>query len=45
MHSPSYPHYAGIHLHPKDTGGSLLEFNWQDGWDAPERPYHPAPSL
>jgi hypothetical protein len=32
--------YRGLQLHPRDTGGTLLEINWSRGWEAGA--YHPA---
>jgi len=32
--------YRGLQLHPRDTGGPLLEINWSAGWEAGA--YHPA---
>jgi hypothetical protein len=38
----NYPdEYRGLQLHPKDTGGTLLEINWSPG-GALDGPYHPA---
>ncbi len=34
--------YRGLQLHPRDTGGSLLEINWTAGGQAVGGPYHPA---
>jgi hypothetical protein len=42
VNSPTYDHYAGIHLHPADTGGAILEFNRDVGGDDPWGSYHPA---
>lgn len=42
VNSPTYEHYAGIHLHPADTGGAILEFNRDVGGDDPWGSYHPA---
>jgi hypothetical protein len=37
-----YPgEYRGLQLHPRDTGGTLLEINWTPG-GAPDGAYHPA---
>jgi hypothetical protein len=33
--------YRGLQLHPRDTGGALLEINWSAG-AALDGPYHPA---
>lgn len=32
--------YQGLQLHPRDTGGTLLEINWSLGWERGS--YHPA---
>lgn len=42
VNSPTYEHYSGIHLHPADTGGAILEFNRDVGGDDPWGSYHPA---
>jgi hypothetical protein len=42
VNRPTYEHYRGIHLHPADTGGALLEFNRDVGGDDPMGSYHPA---
>jgi catechol 2,3-dioxygenase-like lactoylglutathione lyase family enzyme len=42
VHAPTYPEYRGLHLHPKDTGGALLELNHHVGGESPTGPYHPA---
>ncbi len=34
--------YRGLQLHPRDTGGTLLEINWTPGGEALHGPYHPA---
>ena len=34
--------YFGVQLHPKDTGGAMLEFNSTVGGEDPEGPYGPA---
>ncbi len=34
--------YRGLQLHPRGTGGTLLEINWTPGGDALDGPYHPA---
>ena len=34
--------YRGLQLHPRDTGGALLEINWTLGGAALDGPYHPA---
>ena len=34
--------YRGLQLHPRDTGGTLLEINWTPGGQALDGPYHPA---
>ena len=36
------PEYQGMQLHPRDTGGSFLEIDWQGGGDAPDGPWWPA---
>ncbi len=36
------PEYQGMQLHPRDTGGSFLEIDWQRGGDAPDGPWWPA---
>jgi hypothetical protein len=38
----AYQEYTGIQLHPRDTGGSFLEFNHTAGGAALDGPYHPA---
>jgi hypothetical protein len=38
----AYSSYTGIQLHPRDTGGSFLEFNHTAGGAALDGPYHPA---
>jgi catechol 2,3-dioxygenase-like lactoylglutathione lyase family enzyme len=42
VNNPTYEHYSGIHLHPADTGGAILEFNRDVGGDDPWGSYHPA---
>jgi len=37
-----YGDYLGIQLHPRDTGGSMLETSWSAGGEAPDGPWHPA---
>ena len=37
-----YETYTGIQLHPRDTGGALLEFNHTTGGASLDGPYHPA---
>ena len=37
-----YETYTGIQLHPRDTGGSMLEFNHTTGGARLDGPYHPA---
>ena len=32
----------GIQLHPRDTGGAILSFDYNDGWEDPAGPWHPA---
>jgi hypothetical protein len=34
--------YRGLQLHPRDTGGALLEINWSDGGADVNAAYHPA---
>ena len=34
--------YRGLQLHPRDTGGALLEINWSDGGAELDAAYHPA---
>ncbi|WP_298254132.1 VOC family protein [Bradyrhizobium sp.] len=34
--------YRGLQLHPRDTGGTLLEINWSDGGAGVNAAYHPA---
>lgn len=34
--------YLGVQLHPKDTGGAMLEFNRTEGGEDPRGPYGPA---
>jgi hypothetical protein len=34
--------YCGLQLHPRDTGGTLLEINWTPGGQSLDGPYHPA---
>lgn len=34
--------YRGLQLHPRDTGGALLEINWSDGGAGINAAYHPA---
>jgi len=34
--------YRGLQLHPRDTGGALLELNWTRGGESLSGPYHPA---
>lgn len=34
--------YLGVQLHPKDTGGAMLEFNHTTGGEDPRGPYGPA---
>lgn len=38
----AYETYTGVQLHPRDTGGALLEFNHTLGGEALDGPYHPA---
>lgn len=37
-----YGDFLGTQLHPKDTGGSMLEVDQQAGDPAPDGPWHPA---
>jgi hypothetical protein len=37
--------YLGVQLHPKDTGGAMLEFNRTEGGRDPMGPYAPAGSV
>ena len=37
-----YETYTGLQLHPRDTGGSMLEFNHTAGGARLDGPYHPA---
>jgi len=37
-----YESYAGLQLHPRDTGGAMLEFNHTTGGESLAGPYHPA---
>ena len=34
--------YRGLQLHPRDTGGALLEINWSNGGADVNAAYHPA---
>ena len=34
--------YRGLQLHPRDTGGALLEINWSEGGGDINAAYHPA---
>ncbi len=38
----NYSDFTGIQLHPRDTGGSMLETDQNDGGPAPDGPWHPA---
>jgi hypothetical protein len=38
----SYETYTGLQLHPRDTGGCMLEFNHTTGGESLDGPYHPA---
>ena len=38
----NYAHYTGLQLHPRDTGGAMLELNRTEGGEALDGPYHPA---
>jgi hypothetical protein len=33
------PRYHLLQLHPKDTGGPMLEIDWHEGGDTPENPW------
>jgi hypothetical protein len=37
-----YGEFFGTQLHPRDTGGSMLEIDWQLGGGAPDSAWHPA---
>jgi len=37
-----YESYTGLQLHPRDTGGSMLEVNHTTGGESLDGPYHPA---
>jgi hypothetical protein len=37
-----YGDFLGTQLHPRDTGGSMLECDWNEGDGAPDGPWHPA---
>jgi Glyoxalase-like domain len=37
-----YETYTGLQLHPRDTGGCMLEFNHTTGGASLDGPYHPA---
>jgi hypothetical protein len=37
-----YKTYTGLQLHPRDTGGAMLEINHTEGGESLEGPYHPA---
>ncbi len=37
-----YETYTGLQLHPRDTGGAMLEFNHTEGGASLDGPYHPA---
>jgi Glyoxalase-like domain len=37
-----YESYTGLQLHPRDTGGTLLELNHTKGGASLDGPYHPA---
>lgn len=37
-----YETYTGLQLHPRDTGGAMLELNHTEGGAALDGPYHPA---
>lgn len=38
----AYQDYTGLQLHPRDTGGAMLELNHTAGGDDLDGPYHPA---
>ncbi len=38
----AYETYTGLQLHPRDTGGAMLELNHTAGGAALDGPYHPA---
>ncbi len=38
----NYNDFTGIQLHPRDTGGCMLETDTQDGDQSPDGPWHPA---
>lgn len=38
----NYGDFTGIQLHPRDTGGCMLETDQNDGDQAPDGPWHPA---
>lgn len=37
-----YETYTGVQLHPRDTGGAMLEVNHTSGGASLDGPYHPA---
>ncbi len=37
-----YEDYTGLQLHPRDTGGAMLELNHTEGGERLDGPYHPA---
>ncbi|MGH7421544.1 MAG: VOC family protein [Candidatus Rokuibacteriota bacterium] len=37
-----YPEYRELQLHPRDVGGAMLSFGWQEGARSPGGPWHPA---
>jgi len=37
-----YGEFFGTQLHPQDTGGSMLEIDWNLDGGAPDSPWHPA---
>ncbi len=39
-----YPEYRELQLHPRDVGGAMLSFGWQEGAREPGGPWHPAAS-
>lgn len=40
----NYSDFTGIQLHPRDTGGAMLETDTMDGSQAADGPWHPAGS-
>ncbi len=37
-----YGDFHGLQLHPKYTGGSFFEIDWNEGGEDPDGPWHPA---